>query len=102
MTEGTWDHDVRRPGNITVFVVGVRVAQIERELLPGESKSHIPVCVARIWGSFAEPVTDIAGYEPADVGRTERGQDVFRRTNHIGRRVARIENRGRPICATAV
>jgi hypothetical protein len=46
--------NVRYPGDVTVDDIGVRVAKVKREPLPGEGKSEIPVCVTRVGGPFAD------------------------------------------------
>lgn len=63
---------------VDLVEVGVEVAQVGRELLPGEGDAEIPVGIAlerdvvvEGVGGSEEPVADVGGGVPADVcGRT--------------------------------
>src|SRR5882672_4219214 len=104
---------VRKGIAIALVQIGVVVAQVEGERLPNERKAGVPGgvalkrnaareaghCIEAIARS-QEPMTYVSRYEPADaVGKG--WQNVCCRTCQKRPVGARVQNRGRPVCATS-
>src|SRR5258707_197348 len=99
---------------IALVQIRVVVAQVEGEWLPNECKAGVPGGVAlkrnaareagygvEVIARSQEPMTDVGRYEPADAIGKDSWQNVFCRTRHKRPIGARVEDRGRPVGATA-
>src|SRR5215472_6740489 len=107
----------RKRVTIALVQIGVIVAQVERELLPGEGEAGIPVRVALVghaanqrikassWkhsiccGNAIErisgaqpPMANVSGYEPADPTGEDTGKNILRRAARPSAVRTRVEN----------
>src|SRR5215471_8777280 len=94
----------RKRVTVALVQIGVVVAQVERELLPGEGEAGIPVRVALVGEASREcprasswkhpiccgnaierisgaqpPMANVSGYEPADPTGEDRRKNILRR-----------------------